>query len=235
VIADASLIQDPAARVLEGVTDRTAVFVNTPDPPEKTREKFNVPGRLATLDLTGLALQRFGKASAVSAPLGAVACRLRDFKKESLRTAVEQELSHLNLTAAVVEKNVALASECFESAPVVPVLETTPADVESVPLWTPTYESPTKGTATIAAGANSMLRQTGGWRTFRPVLVPDKCNGCWLCFVYCPDGVISMTKDDLPLIDYDHCKGCQICVQECPTKALVAEREKEGAVEWRAR
>ena len=44
-----------------------------------------------------------------------------------------------------------------------------------------------------------------------------------------------MTKEDRPVIDYAHCKGCQICVHECPTEALVAEREKEGAVAWKAR
>jgi pyruvate ferredoxin oxidoreductase gamma subunit len=235
VVADASLIGDPDARVLEGSADRTAVFLNSPLAAEQVHAQFSIPGCVTILDLTGIALQRFGRAGAVSAPLGAVACRLLSFKKESVLAAVGQELSHLNLPAAVVERNVAWASECFESVPVVPVLETTAADTGPAPLWTPTYESPTKGTAMIAAGANSILRQTGGWRTFRPVLVPDKCNGCWLCFVYCPDGVISMTKDDLPRIDYDHCKGCQICVQECPTKALVAEREKEGAVSWRAR
>lgn len=102
-------------------------------------------------------------------------------------------------------------------------------------LRAPAYEPPTKGTARISAAANSFLRETGGWRTFRPVLVPDKCNGCWLCFVYCPDGVISMSRDEKPVIDYDHCKGCQICVHECPTEALVAEREKEGGVAWTAK
>jgi Pyruvate/2-oxoacid:ferredoxin oxidoreductase delta subunit len=44
-----------------------------------------------------------------------------------------------------------------------------------------------------------------------------------------------MSRDDKPVIDYDHCKGCQICVHECPTDALVAEREKEGAVVWKAK
>jgi 2-oxoacid:acceptor oxidoreductase delta subunit (pyruvate/2-ketoisovalerate family) len=104
-----------------------------------------------------------------------------------------------------------------------------------VSLHAPTYEPPTRGTARISAAGNSILRETGGWRTFRPLLVPDKCNGCWLCFVYCPEGVISMNQDERPVVDYAHCKGCQICVHECPTHALIAEREQEGGVAWTAR
>ncbi|TAJ07974.1 MAG: 4Fe-4S dicluster domain-containing protein [Nitrospirae bacterium] len=235
IIADESLIDDSSARVLDGLSERTAVFVNTALGSEQARDRFRIPGRVTALDLTDMTLRQFGKPVALSAPLGAVACRLLGLKAESLRAAVAGELADLGLPEAVIERNLALAASCYESVPLVPVEETAGAMPAPVPLWTPVYEPPTVGSARISASANSPLHETGGWRTFRPVLVPDKCNGCWLCFVYCPDGVISMTKDDLPLIDYDHCKGCQICVQECPTKALVAEREQEGAGTWRAK
>ncbi|MBI5410924.1 MAG: 4Fe-4S binding protein [Nitrospirae bacterium] len=56
----------------------------------------------------------------------------------------------------------------------------------------------------MAVGANAPLHKTGDWRVFRPVLHPEKCNGCRLCFVYCPDAAISMTDKDRPVIDYDH-------------------------------
>ena len=134
-----------------------------------------------------------------------------------------------------IERNQAVALQCYDAVRTVSVVAGAPQPIASAQLQVPTYEPPTRGTARISAAANSVLRETGGWRTFRPVLVPDKCNGCWLCFAYCPDGVISMTKDDRPVIDYDHCKGCQICVHECPTEALVAEREKEGEVAWKAK
>lgn len=234
VVADESLLGDPAARVLDGVSERTALFVNTELAAEQTRDRFRIPGRVTVLDLTGLALRQFGKSVALSAPLGAVACRLLGLKAESLRAAVAGELANLGLPEAVIEGNLALAALCYGQVPLMPVERPACAPTLPVALWTPVYEPPTAGSARISARANSPRRDTGGWRTFRPVLVPGKCNGCWLCFVYCPDGVISMTKDDLPAIDYDHCKGCQICVRECPTKALVAEREQEGAVAWRA-
>jgi pyruvate ferredoxin oxidoreductase delta subunit len=64
--------------------------------------------------------------------------------------------------------------------------------------------------------------KTGAWRTFRPVIEPDKCSKCGLCSLYCPEGAIS---EDLE-IDYDFCKGCGICAEECPKKAIRMEREE---------
>jgi pyruvate ferredoxin oxidoreductase gamma subunit len=235
VIADASLMQDPAARVLDGIEERTAVFVNSPLTAEQVQTQTSLSGRVTTLDLTDIALQQFGKRSAISALLGAVAGRLVGLRQESIREAIVRELADLGLATSVIERNQAVALQCYAAVPMVSVTAGAPQPIASAGLQVPTYESPTRGTARISTAANSILRETGGWRTFRPVLVPDKCNGCWLCFVYCPDGVISMTKDDKPVIDYDHCKGCQICVHECPTEALVAEREKEGGVAWRAK
>lgn len=235
VIADASLIDDSAARVLDGIDKRTAVFVNSPLTAEQLDIQSLLSGRLTALDLTDIALQQVGNRGAISALLGAVAGRLVGLRRESIREAIARELADLGLAASVIERNQAVALECYDAVRTVPVAAVLPRPTVSAQLQVPTYEPPTRGTARISAAANSVLRETGGWRTFRPVLLPDKCNGCWLCFTYCPDGVISMTKDDRPVIDYDHCKGCQICVHECPTAALVAEREKEGEVAWKAK
>ncbi|OQW32715.1 MAG: hypothetical protein A4E19_04965 [Nitrospira sp. SG-bin1] len=235
IVADSSLIHDPSARVLEGVGKKTVVFVNSSLSAERFAIQASDSSRVTTLDLTEIALQQLGKREAISALLGAVAGRLLGLREESIRGAIARELAALGLAASVIEQNQTAARHCYAAVPVVP-LETSAREAPSpARLRVPTYEPPTRGTARISAAANSLLRETGGWRTFRPVLVPDKCNGCWLCFVYCPDGVISMTKDNRPVIDYDHCKGCQICVQECPTHALVAEREKEGEAAWTAK
>lgn len=235
VVADTSLLGDPAARVLDGVDEKTVLFMNSSRSAEQLVTQISISGRITTLDLTEVALQRFGKRSAISALLGAVAGRLVGLRHESIHDAIARELADLGLVPSLIEQNQVAARHCYDAVPVV-ALDTGSRRVPgSMRLRIPNYDPPNRGTARISAAANSILRETGGWRTFRPVLVPDKCNGCWLCFVYCPDGVISMSKDDRPLIDYDHCKGCQICVQECPTRALVAEREKEGEAAWTAK
>ncbi len=235
VIADASLIPDPAARVRDGIEEQTPVFVNSAQSGEQIGVQASLPGRVTTLDLTETALRQLGKREAISALLGAVAGRLAGLRQDSVREAIARELSDLGLPASAVERNQTVALQCYETLPSIDVQEGKRPPGTSAQLQAPAYEAPTRGTARISAAANSVLRETGGWRTFRPVLVPEKCNGCWLCFAYCPDGVISMTKDDKPVIDYDHCKGCQICVHECPTHALVAEREQEGGATWTAK
>ncbi len=55
--------------------------------------------------------------------------------------------------------------------------------------------------------------RTGSWRVQRPVIDLDKCTpakrgteACFICWLYCPDCVISRTIP--PTIDYEYCKGC---------------------------
>jgi pyruvate ferredoxin oxidoreductase gamma subunit len=228
VVADASLIGNPAARVLEGIDERTAVFVNSPLSAEQVGTQTSVPGRLTTLDLTDIALQQFGQRGAISALLGAVACRLVGLRQESLHNAISRELADAGLTDSIIEHNQVAARRCYETVPMVAIEAGARQPSAPVPLRTPTYESPTRGTASITVGPNSAIRSMSGWRTFRPVLRPDLCNGCWLCFASCPEGAITIKPDGTPAIYYPHCKGCLDCVEVCPTDALTVERETEA-------
>jgi pyruvate ferredoxin oxidoreductase gamma subunit len=229
VIADASLIPDPSARVMEGVDERTAVFVNSSLSAEQIRTQTSLSGRLTTLDLNEMALQHFGKRGAISALLGAVAGRFVGLRRESIREAIARELTDLGLAASVIERNQAVALQCYDRVQTV-ALETNPRQpAASAQLRAPTYDPPTRGTASITAGPNSPIRSMSGWRTSRPVLRPDLCNGCWLCFASCPEGAITIKPDGKPAIYYPHCKGCLDCVEVCPTHAMIVEQEPEGA------
>jgi pyruvate ferredoxin oxidoreductase delta subunit len=64
---------------------------------------------------------------------------------------------------------------------------------------------------------------TGTWRTARPVVDHDKCNSCQLCWIFCPEAVISREDQS---IDYEYCKGCGICEVECPRDAIVMIKEE---------
>jgi pyruvate ferredoxin oxidoreductase delta subunit len=63
---------------------------------------------------------------------------------------------------------------------------------------------------------------TGSWRSHKPVVDLEKCTGCLLCWIWCPEGVIS--KEDRT-IDYNYCKGCGLCAKECPVQAITMTRE----------
>ena len=89
-----------------------------------------------------------------------------------------------------------------------------------------TLDPPSRGAPSIYASANTPERRTGSWRQFRPVLEADKCNRCWLCFVWCPEAAIVLDDEEYPHVNYDVCKGCLLCAHECPTGAFRVEREK---------
>lgn len=73
--------------------------------------------------------------------------------------------------------------------------------------------------------------KTGSWRIQKPILDQGKCvlmrgkAHCHLCWLYCPEGV--MSRQTPPVIDYDYCKGCGICAQECVGKAIRMVHEHE--------
>jgi 2-oxoacid:acceptor oxidoreductase delta subunit (pyruvate/2-ketoisovalerate family) len=70
----------------------------------------------------------------------------------------------------------------------------------------------------------SMLsNKTFSWRSIRPVIDPEKCTRCMICWKFCPEPAIA--PSDPPVIDYDYCKGCGICIEECPSDAIRSETE----------
>lgn len=64
--------------------------------------------------------------------------------------------------------------------------------------------------------------KTGSWRIYRPVVDREKCNGCGLCAMYCPEAAI----DPELQVDMTFCKGCGVCANECPKKAITMVREE---------
>ena len=62
-------------------------------------------------------------------------------------------------------------------------------------------------------------RETGSWRTERPVVDPENCVACNFCVKYCPEGIVRFQGETL-LIDYTFCKGCGICAYECRQEAI---------------
>ena len=79
---------------------------------------------------------------------------------------------------------------------------------------------------TTSFEAGYLVTKNAGWRNVRPVIDTSKCIGCLSCYLYCPDGVISI-KNGKAVIDYDFCKGCGICVKICRPGAIETEAERK--------
>ena len=70
--------------------------------------------------------------------------------------------------------------------------------------------------------------RTGDWRTHKPVVDPDKCIKCNICWKFCPDRAIypaDREQDKVISYDYEYCKGCGICARECPKEAITMVEE----------
>ena len=103
-------------------------------------------------------------------------------------------------------------------------------DISDVNEWGP--ERHELGAVIVEAG-NSVYNETGGWRSMVPEIDTEKCDGCMLCYFYCPDASIIVERDKAGLekvtgFDLAHCKGCGICAKECPRKAIVMKTEEKG-------
>ena len=74
----------------------------------------------------------------------------------------------------------------------------------------------------------SQVNKTGSWRsTGKPVFLHDKCTGCRLCEMVCPDAVVFALDKKKYTTNLDYCKGCGICVAECPVGDIVMVPEAE--------
>jgi pyruvate ferredoxin oxidoreductase delta subunit len=77
----------------------------------------------------------------------------------------------------------------------------------------------------VVEAGSSVDNHTDGWRTERPRFLAIACNGCDLCAVYCPEGIVFKAAPKRYDFDPDYCKGCGICVEECPVDDIVMEAE----------
>lgn len=80
--------------------------------------------------------------------------------------------------------------------------------------------------AIITDVGSTAKNKTGSWRSMRPKVDEKKCTRCGICWQFCPDIAIRITKEKGAVMNFDYCKGCGICAKECPFKAITMEPEK---------
>lgn len=223
VVADESLLDDPATGVLSGQESASAVFVNSARTAELAA-RYGITAPVAAFDVTTKTREISGRASTLSAGMAGAAARLCGcITREQLQEAVRQECSHPGISADVIDRNVQIACDvfaAFEPAVIRPSVHSSTGTMAQVP-----YVDPILGTSTVYRSGNAAERHTGAWRVERPVVDAEVCTRCGLCFVECPDGAIALDASGLPLIDYDHCKGCMICSHVCPVDAITHQAE----------
>jgi pyruvate ferredoxin oxidoreductase gamma subunit len=224
VIADASLLDDPLVRPLQGLSPNGIVLLNV-----ARLSQSMAAVEWQAHDFTGLALRHTGSASALSVALGAAAGTLAGLEAQYVEEAVRHELQQLKLDAPRIERNLELARACFAKMRIQagPTRSLQMEVSQATCVIPPTYEGPWAGTASVSSRPNTGQRKTGDWRIMRPLIDPERCTHCWICFVNCPDGAIALSASEVPQIDYGVCKGCLICAEECPVDAITTAREAD--------
>jgi uncharacterized protein (DUF362 family)/Pyruvate/2-oxoacid:ferredoxin oxidoreductase delta subunit len=72
-------------------------------------------------------------------------------------------------------------------------------------------------------GHTGVLRFLQGRLVAKPVLVAERCQGCWVCVEHCPAGALSK-NGQLPAFDYGKCICCYCCQELCPNNAIELRR-----------
>jgi pyruvate ferredoxin oxidoreductase gamma subunit len=232
VVADASLIQVPAAGVLLGLTEQSVLLIATHEKASLWRERLNTKATLLTLS-PGAGAQE--AATIIGAACAGAAARLLGVVgRASLESAIRTELERF--TPDVVLSNLERAMGAYDEM-ASHEGSVTQADRSSLkrlprPEWVDlATETPRIATPMIREGPTSGRVETGLWRTQRPIVDYEHCNRCsWICSTLCPDGAIAVGDDREPIIDYDHCKGCLICAAVCPPHAIRVEPESGAHV-----
>jgi ferredoxin len=81
----------------------------------------------------------------------------------------------------------------------------------------------------LASGSGMLFRPTGllrflqGRLVAKPVLVSERCQGCWVCLEHCPADAMSR-NGRRPVFDYGKCVRCYCCQELCPHDAIKLRR-----------
>ena len=227
VVMDDTLLTEAAGQVFHGVNDQTPLLVNADSGRFEANSTKLPSANFVSIDLTAIARKLIGN-TFISAAAAAVAAKcIPAIRQAALEAAVRSELAEFGLPGELIEKNLAVARDAYEQAPILrlPVNPIPVSDLESF-LATPAYLTASAFAGpTIHHRGSAALRQTGNWRAQRPVIDLAKCKRCFLCYLYCPEAAMRLDTENFPHVDYDHCKGCMICYEECPTEAITHRQE----------
>ncbi|MDP7975640.1 MAG: 2-oxoacid:acceptor oxidoreductase family protein [Thermoprotei archaeon] len=175
------------------------------------------------VDLTS-SISRLGVFALSIAAAAAAAAVIAELDVSSIKTAIEKEI---RVPRSLLEVEQALAEDLFYEVKSKPLPKPWPEEKSSASILELSPEPWELSNPIIKASGTSVMRKTGSWRVKRPVITLDRCKACFLCYVACPESVITLDEKHMPSISYDNCKGCMICKSVCPFGAIQEYPETE--------
>jgi pyruvate ferredoxin oxidoreductase gamma subunit len=212
-----------AAEVDFAAGTREALYVvNCADEPAAIASRYRLGGRVAVIDGDALGLKHLerplGNIAVFAALVRTTALVPRELARQSLEAAVRKR----RLPERLVAANLALYDDADERVRITDFPSCDATDHRTRPF---------AGYGRLPVGAQSSLRtarvnQTAGYgRPGVAIRFADeshRCNGCSLCVVQCPEGIIDFAADPSKgAIVHgaqfaDYCKVCRECVSACP-------------------
>lgn len=225
--------------VTAGVTEETAVVINTDRAPDQVRDHLKLyAGKLYCVDALKIAMEEKTRVNMVM--LGALAKASGFIPLEVIEESVTNAIGEKY--PAALAGNLRGVKRGYEE---VTMKAYSPDDqYEYVETKEVQYEwgwdnAPLGGINPHVGSmiSNDMLASREG---YVPKFLKDRCINCGLCDTACPDMVYQFVPGEYrnkPAMvnlgpDYHHCKGCLRCVEVCPVAALVAVEERESHDIW---
>jgi pyruvate ferredoxin oxidoreductase gamma subunit/2-oxoisovalerate ferredoxin oxidoreductase gamma subunit len=239
---DIALLMNEAAAeevdFAEGTTSGIYV-VNTSRSPEETAGRYRLGGTVVTIDGDALGLQYLSRPLANVAVVAALARATELVDVTTARESIRKSMTKRRIPETLIAANLALYDAALGQIRTAEI-PSGPTTIHSRPRF--------KGYGSLPVAAQSALRtsqhnHTAGYG--RPGVriefndPTSRCNGCSLCVVQCPEGIIEFTADPArgAIVHGaqfgDFCKACRECIAACPLKLfseVAAVTRPEGAI-----
>jgi len=236
----ALLMNEAAAKDVDFAegTSSGIYVINTPDSPQRAAERYRLAGTVVTIAGDALGLKYLGRPLANVAVVAALVKTTGLVDSSVARESLRKSLIKRRIPERIVLSNLELYDAALEEVHVAEI----PVGRTSVHLR-PRFN----GYGPLPVAAQSGLRtshhnHTAGYgRPGVRIEFSDptlRCNGCTLCVVQCPEGIIDFTADPVrgAIVHgarfADFCKVCRECVAACPLhlfSEVAAVTRPEGA------
>jgi 2-oxoacid:acceptor oxidoreductase gamma subunit (pyruvate/2-ketoisovalerate family) len=239
---DIALLMNEAAAAEADFAEgtRSGVYVvNTTASPEEIAARYRLGGTVVTVAGDALGLEYLGRPLANIAVVAALAKATELVDIGIARESIVKSLTKRRIPERLITANLAIFDAALQKVHM--------AEISGGPT-TFHPKPPFKGYGALPVAAQSQLRtsrhnHTAGYG--RPGVriefadPTSRCNGCTLCVVQCPEGIIDFTADpSRGAIVHgarfaDFCKVCRECIAACPLdlfSEVAAVTRPEGAV-----
>src|SRR3990167_3182256 len=109
---DETLLDDPMAMPLTGLKKGGVIFLNTTHSPAEAKNRYKIKAQIITLDITKIGIDTLGK-PILSTLAGGAASRIVGIREDSLKKAIEKELSEITTDSELIKKNIEASLYCF--------------------------------------------------------------------------------------------------------------------------